>query len=54
MSVERSKHEIAVRNILRMCQDTRLSYADGIGQIYCIMRYAREVLGLPEGQDFLE
>jgi len=44
-----------------MCQDTRLGYnrlqpqySDCISQIYNIMRYTKDVLGVPQDQDFLE
>lgn len=57
----RSAHEIALRNILRMCQDTRTGYckdnplySDCIIQIYNILRYTKDVLGLPQDRDFLE
>lgn len=42
----RSPHETALRDVLRMCQDTRIDGADAILQIVNIQAYVRKALGL--------
>lgn len=56
-----SEHENALKNILRMAQDTRMTCSDPyqIGltdpmvQMRNIIAYCKTVLGLPPNQDFI-